>query len=99
MTEPTVSEPRTRTGRLLLNDSWRHENDPDNWRDSLRLRILAIEAEAAQPIDVERPMLVGAIKKALDFLDPEGPGGSLPMPAIATLNEALARLRASDTDQ
>jgi hypothetical protein len=43
-----AAEPRTAAGRTLLHDSWRHWSDPDNWRDSLRLRILAIEAEAKE---------------------------------------------------
>ena len=56
-----TTQPRTAAGRTLLNDSWRHWSDPDNWRESLRLRILAIEAEAAEPASLDADLLAQII--------------------------------------
>jgi len=89
---PTVSEPRTQAGRALLAGF--------NARYGLLDAILAIEAEAAQPIDVP------AMAETLRFLyhadqpcdKPDEHRHDHIAAGIVGQYPRIARLRASDTD-
>lgn len=86
---PTISEPRTAAGRQFVAGMERPE-----WherRDDVRAAVLAIEAEAAQPIDVER--LARALTSRWRMVKAAGPrNGPTPLELARAIRSEYARL-------